>query len=107
MLIGKAPDIRYSEITPRSLYLRRREFLRAAAAASAGTAAALSFPGVVGRADAQVVAPGKLAKIPAYGKSQFSTTEKPTSYDDLTTYNNFYEFGSDKSDPAINARRFR
>ncbi len=106
MLIGKAPDIRYSEITPRSLYLRRREFIQAAAAAAIGGAASLA-PGLVDTAGAQIAGPGALPKLPNVKTSPFSTTEKPTSYKDVTSYNNFYEFGSDKADPAVNARRFR
>ena len=106
MLIGKAPDIRYSEITPRSLYLQRREFLRAAAIAAAGTAAALT-PGLVPDAEAQLAGPGKLAKLPNIRKSPLSTTDKPNSYNDITTYNNFYEFGVDKDDPARTSGRFR
>ena len=106
MLIGKAPDIRYSEITPRSLYLRRREFIQAAAAAALGGAASLA-PGLVDTAGAQIAGPGALPKLPNVKTSPFSTTEKPTSYKDVTSYNNFYEFGSDKADPAVNARRFR
>ena len=106
MLIGKAPDFRYSEITPQSLYLRRREFIQAAAAAAIGGAASLA-PGLVDAAGAQVAGPGVLPKLPNVKTSSFSTSEKPTSYKDVTSYNNFYEFGSDKADPAVNARRFR
>jgi sulfoxide reductase catalytic subunit YedY len=106
MLIGKAPDIRYSEITPRSLYLKRREFLQAASAAALGTAAALA-PGFVSPAAADVVAPGKLPKLANVKKSPFSTTEKLTSYNDITTYNNFYEFGTDKEDPSVRAKSLR
>jgi methionine sulfoxide reductase catalytic subunit len=106
MLIGKAPDIRYSEITPRALYLRRREFIQAAAAAAVGTAAALT-PGLVDSAEAQVAGPGKLAKLANVTKSQYSTTEKPTSYNDITSYNNFYEFGTDKDQPSMQARRLK
>jgi sulfoxide reductase catalytic subunit YedY len=106
MLIGKPADIRYSEITPRALYLKRREFIQAAAAAAVGTAAALT-PGLVDPADAQVAGPGKLPKLPNVIKSKYSTTEKPTSYDDITSYNNFYEFGTDKDQPAANAKRLK
>jgi methionine sulfoxide reductase catalytic subunit len=103
MLIGKARDIRYSEITPRSVYLNRREFLQAASAAAVGTAAALSLP-LDTSAEAQVVAPGKLRKLANVKKSAFSTTEKLTPYTDITTYNNFYEFGSDKDEPAVRSK---
>jgi sulfoxide reductase catalytic subunit YedY len=95
MLIRKAHDIRSSEITPKSLYLRRREFIGGAAMAAA---AAL----VPGEAGAQT-----RTKLPNVVKSKFSTSESPNSYEDVTTYNNFYEFGAEKDEPAVNARRFQ
>jgi sulfoxide reductase catalytic subunit YedY len=85
MLIRRPPDITSSEITPKALYLRRREML-------AGLAAAGLF--AVGRTG------GAHAAEPAAVKSPFSTTEPQTRRDDATTYNNFYEFGVDKADPA-------
>jgi methionine sulfoxide reductase catalytic subunit len=106
MLIGKAPDIKSSEITPRAVYLARREFLQAAAAAAIGTTASLAG-GAVDEASAQVTGPGKLTKIPNVRKSRFSTTEKMTPYADVTTYNNFYELGTGKGDPSVNSRRLR
>ena len=99
MLIRKAPDIRSSEITPKSLYLRRREFIEAASGAAVAAAVALA----PGRAHAQ----GRGAKLPNVQKSKFSTSEAPNDYQDITTYNNFYEFGADKDEPAANARRFQ
>ncbi len=102
MLIKKAPDIRSSEITPKALYLRRREFIQGAALAAAGALAAGPFSG---QAAAQAAGPGKLAKLANVKTSRFSsTTEKLNDYDDITTYNNFYEFGTEKDDPARNAR---
>jgi sulfoxide reductase catalytic subunit YedY len=95
MVIKKAPDVRYSEVTPEPLYQGRREFLRAAAAAAVGTAAALQTD------DAH--AQGSLPAIPNVKKSPLSTDEKTSAYKDFTTYNNFYEFGTDKTDPAGNA----
>src|SRR5262249_32283674 len=47
------------------------------------------------------------AKLPNVGKSQFSTDEKPNSWDQITTYNNYYEFGVDKDEPCQNARKFK
>jgi len=88
MLIRPPRDIPSSEITPRSVYLRRRDFIGGAAAL--GVAAALPF----GRT--------AHAAMPA-AKSPFSTDETPTPLKDVTTYNNFYEFGTDKGDPAKNA----
>src|SRR6059058_1754489 len=91
-------DLPSSEITPKGLYLRRREFL-ALGAAGAG---ALLLPKSA-RAQA-AKGPGKLAAIPNVKSSPLSTSgEKLTPYQDVTTYNNFYEFGTDKGDPAKNA----
>jgi methionine sulfoxide reductase catalytic subunit len=101
MLIKKAPDLRYSDITPRALYLRRREFIQGTAIAAAG---ALIGACSSDRVDAQAAGPGKLPKLANVKKSRFSTTEKLNDYDDVTTYNNFYEFGTDKDEPARNAR---
>src|SRR5690606_22332659 len=91
-----------SEITPRAAYLQRRQWLLAAAAAGAAWA--------VRDAHAQgAQRPGKLA--PLTGRASAvpgaSTVEKPASYEDATTYNNFYEFGTDKSDPARYAKTLR
>jgi sulfoxide reductase catalytic subunit YedY len=108
MLIKKAPDIRESEVTPKQLYVKRREFLKAAGVG----AAAVSAAGVAGAA---VFAPGDAAaqnpnaqKLENVKKSSLSTTdEKVNSYRDITTYNNFYEFGLDKADPARNAHSLK
>jgi sulfoxide reductase catalytic subunit YedY len=100
MLIQKAPDLRYSDVTPKGLYVRRREFLHASAVAAVGAAAALA-PGAASRLRAQ----GRGAKLPNVKKSQFSTDEKLNSFEDITSYNNYYEFGTDKDDPQRNAHR--
>lgn len=73
-------DPKPSEVTPRDLWLGRRAFIAAAGAAAVG--------------------------LPASAASRFSTDEPPTSYEDVTTYNNFYEFGLDKSDPSRRSDRF-
>jgi sulfoxide reductase catalytic subunit YedY len=100
MLIRRSPDLRWSDVTPKADYLRRREFMRAAAVPLIAGGAAL-LPSA--RVDAQ----GRGAKL-AFGKSPLSTTgEELTPYDDITTYNNFYEFGVDKDSPAANAGRLR
>jgi sulfoxide reductase catalytic subunit YedY len=91
-----------SEITPRAAYEQRREFLRLLAAGGAGAMLA----GWAGReALAQVVRPGKLAALPGAASAVAGavTVEKLTPYTDVTTYNNFYEFGTDKADPARRA----
>jgi sulfoxide reductase catalytic subunit YedY len=106
MLIKKSEDIRSSEITPKSHYLNRRKFL--AGTALAGVEAVtgigvkeLSSPSTVVRAETQA------AKIDGIQKSQFSTTEKITPFQDVTHYNNYYEFSTDKEGPAELAKNFR
>ena len=95
MLIKKAAEIRSSEITPKSLYLNRRKFL--AGAAMAGAAA------VTGIRLAETVVPSVTVlagnKIDGVKKSPFSTTETVTPYKDVTHYNNYYEFSTDKEGP--------
>jgi sulfoxide reductase catalytic subunit YedY len=88
MLIRRPVDIPASEITPPSVWLRRRELVRVAAAAS--------LVGGMGAASAQSPNAPKLAARP----SPLSTMEKPTPYRLVTEYCNFYEFGTDKEDPA-------
>jgi methionine sulfoxide reductase catalytic subunit len=103
MLIKKASDVLPSEITPRGVHMNRRKFL--AGAGMAGTAM------IAGRALLETISPGvkALAATPLSGvtKSPFSTSEPQTSYNDVTHYNNFYEFGTDKTDPASKARNFK
>jgi sulfoxide reductase catalytic subunit YedY len=103
MLIRKPADLKYSEVTPKSVYLNRRKFL-----ASMGLAGAAA---VAGERLMQFASPSSAvhagAKFSNLIKSPFSTTEKENSFQDLTHYNNFYEFGTDKSDPAKNAQNFR
>jgi len=88
-----------SEITPRAVYEQRRQLLQAAAAAAVGTGLA-AWAGR--QALAQTPGPGKLARLPGARSivPGAATMEKLTSYQDATSYNNFYEFGTDKSDPA-------
>jgi methionine sulfoxide reductase catalytic subunit len=104
MLIKRPVDIAPSEITPQAVWLRRRELLKAAAS-GIGLAAA---GGLACRALAEAGSePGGRAKrgtpIPGVRPSPYSTDEPKTAYDDVTTYNNFYELGTGKDDPARNA----
>jgi sulfoxide reductase catalytic subunit YedY len=101
MLIAKPQDVRSSEITPKSLYLRRREFIQAASGVAVAAAAGLA-PGAVRDAVAQ-----NGPKLPNIRKSPLSTDEKPNAYEDVTTYNNFYEFGTAKDEPHRSARGFK
>jgi len=91
MLIRRPDDIAPSDITPRSLFDRRREFLRL----SSGAALASLLP-----AAAQArLGPGQ--------PSVLSTTETPTPLKHVAGYNNYYEFGTDKEDPARTAHALR
>ena len=94
MLMKQAPDIRSSEITPERLYRNRRQFIQTASGAVAGAMAAGT---VLGRYQGGVQAQ---EPIPDVQPSLFSTDEAQNSFEDITTYNNFYEFGLDKGDPA-------
>src|SRR4029453_5988379 len=103
MLIKKAPDIRSSEITPKSVYLRRREFIQA----SAGTLLAAGF-GPVARGGAGRGGGGGVAKLPNVKKSPLSPPEAPSLYDHITSYNNFYEFAPGAGDgPKNNSKNFK
>ena len=103
MLIKKAEDIRSSEITSKSVYLNRRKFLAGAAVAGAAAVTGLSLRNVI--APSATVLAG--IKIEGIQKSPFSTTEKVTPYQDVTHYNNYYEFSTDKTGPADLAKDFR
>jgi sulfoxide reductase catalytic subunit YedY len=98
MLISKRNHIPSSEITPKSAYLNRRAFIAAAGAAGVGALATASLARFAG--PRSVLADTKLATVPSPLSNKSLT---PTSYNDITHYNNFYEFGTDKSDPARNA----
>jgi methionine sulfoxide reductase catalytic subunit len=102
MLIKKPADLRESDVTPRELYLRRREFILSAGGTLAGAAAAVALGSSLGASPEAAQNP-KAQKFPDIRKSPLSTDEKLNSYRDVTTYNNFYEFGLDKADPARNA----
>ena len=102
MLIKKPSDIPSSEITPQSLYLNRRKFL-----AGTGLAGAAALAGRALYELASPVSARANAKIDGIQKSQFSTTEQITPYNDVTTYNNYYEFSTDKSGPSQLAGKFK
>ena len=93
-----------SEITPQSVYQDRRNWLRLMAGGAAGVAMA----GWASR-EAFAQGGGKLPKLPGARSAVAGAVvmEKPTSYQDATSYNNFYEFGTDKADPARTAGSLR
>jgi len=111
MLIKKPNDIPSSEITSKSNYLNRRRFMTGALATGAALASGLYLR----HRDDQITMPGSVEawsagnaeKLSGIVKSQHSTTEKPNSLKDITNYNNYYEFSTDKYEPAGLAKHFR
>jgi methionine sulfoxide reductase catalytic subunit len=92
MLIRRATPIPSSEITDERLYVRRREFLQSCGLAAVGLAA--------GGIDLDAQPNTRPPKLAGVKPGAFGTTEDKTPYETVTTYNNFYEFGTDKSSPA-------
>src|SRR5690606_24671832 len=88
MLIKRPSDIPFSEVTPEELYLNRRQFIKQAAGVAVG-------------------AGGVSLGAACDAKAEQASQDKLTSYEDITTYNNFYEFGTGKEDPSRNAGRLR
>ncbi|HEY8355706.1 MAG TPA: protein-methionine-sulfoxide reductase catalytic subunit MsrP [Methylophilaceae bacterium] len=100
MRIARKPDIPSSEITPREVFENRRHFLKAAGfSVVAGT-----FSGLL---SADALAASERRRISDLSKTDYGRDEKLTSYKDITTYNNFYEFGTDKGDPVVHAKLFK
>jgi sulfoxide reductase catalytic subunit YedY len=97
MLTRRPSDIAPSEITPREVYLRRREFIAGAAALGLGVGLSAALPASRARA-----APLQAAKSPLS-----TTDDQVTPLKDIASYNNFYEFGTDKGDPAKNAHTLK
>ncbi len=102
MLIKRDAGIPSSEITPKRLYLNRRQFLAGTTAASVAVAAAglseSAFPSLIAQAD---------EKLSGVQKSSLSTNEKITPLKDVSNYNNYYEFSTDKYEPSGLARNFK
>lgn len=129
MIIQTKPDIIPSEITPKEVFENRREFIQKAGfgllagsatllsgSLSAATLSSGTTEGagrLIGRANAPPAISlkpsiyGPHQKIAGYKKTPYGEGEKLTEYDDVTTYNNYYEFGTDKSEPAIYAKLFK
>ena len=99
MLTRRATDIRASEITDQGVYLRRREFIRASSLAAVGLA--------VGGVDLVAQPAQRPPRLDNVVKGPFGTQEALTPYESVTTYNNFYEFGTDKYSPAQTAKSLR
>ena len=106
MLIKKPADIRSSEITDKKLYLRRREFLQAAAGVAVAAAGAASVSETLFAAG-QAAPHGRKLDSKASPLSLASEQEKTNSWEQITSYNNYYEFGTDKDSPSITAGRLK
>jgi sulfoxide reductase catalytic subunit YedY len=108
MLTKRAPDLTYKDVTPKGLYMGRRNFLLGLLITGGAVAAwkkfsrAMSIPSA-GPGPATSSVPVKLNGVI---KGPYSTDEKQTPENDVTHYNNFYEFGTDKGDPAENSKKF-
>ncbi|HBX60137.1 MAG TPA: protein-methionine-sulfoxide reductase catalytic subunit MsrP [Methylophaga sp.] len=89
-------DIPESEVTDYQVYLNRRQFINGAAGLAAASAMPLSFAAKAPTGEA----------FTDLQQSDFSTEEKTTTYESITTYNNFYEFGTDKESPSALAADF-
>ncbi len=102
----KLPNIPASEITPEAVYVNRRQFMQGVVNASVVTAASLMLP-----SSALLLSTPASAEVDAFPdlkKSELSTTsEAPNSFKDITSYNNFYELGTSKSDPARYAEELK
>lgn len=92
-------DILASEITPQNIFEKRRQLIKLAAMGAFGLSQAEVFSRSAFAQSGQ--------KLPAKVNPQFFVADKLTSYKDVTTYNNFYEFGTDKADPARNAHTLK
>ena len=101
MLIKRAADVLSSEITSQTIYMNRRKFMAGAALAAGAVVAGDRLWSVA--APEPVHAATKLTTV----KGPFATDEKQTPYKDITNYNNFYEFGTDKYSPADAAKSLR
>lgn len=99
MSLRDALTVPSREITDEAVYRDRRRLLQAFALAPVA--------GLVGCADAEPPAPPKTVVTPEQARSGFRTNEELTRYEDVTSYNNFYEFGTDKTDPSKAAKTLR
>jgi sulfoxide reductase catalytic subunit YedY len=98
MLIRKPDDIKSSEITDKQIYLSRRDFISASTRSLGVLAAGMAAPGLI--LSSHEAEASAAIKLNGLRKSALSTSEGLTPYKDVTSYNNFYEFGTDKYSPA-------
>jgi sulfoxide reductase catalytic subunit YedY len=102
MLIKKAPELTYADVTPKGIYMGRRNFLFGVAATYGAVVAYKRLP----RLFSGPATGSTPVKLTGFSKWPASTTEKETPLQDVTHYNNYYEFGTSKTDPAENAKNF-
>jgi len=102
MLIQRPNTIKSSEITDETVYHRRRRFITTTAKTVMAAAVAGTAPGLLGLQNAQAAL--SMARI---AKSKYAVDEEQTSFKDVTRYNNFYEFSTDKEGPAVLAKNFK
>ena len=102
MLIKKQPDLTYADVTPKTLYMGRRNFLLGLVATGAAVEAWKKLPRLVSAAGTGSVP----VKLNGVVKWPGSTSDTQTPIEKVTTFNNFYEFGTDKGDPSQNAKNF-
>src|SRR5271170_3834389 len=103
MLLKRSSDLKYSDVTPRDIYMNRRKFLY-----GMGLAGGI---GLAGKGLWELLSPSSevfaTTKLEGVVKGQFQATDKVTPINVVTTYNNYYEFGTDKGDPSKNAGKFQ
>ncbi len=120
MIIQTKSDIISSEITPKAVFDNRRDFIKKAGLGLiASTAVLLNNPikaaalapnttdGSGRSSTPAIIKLNPHQKIAVYAKTTYGAGEKLTSYEDVTTYNNYYEFGTNKNEPAINSKLFK
>src|SRR4030095_14050922 len=106
MLIKKPDEIKSSEITDKALYINRRMFIRGAALAGGAVATGFVYRYFTGHS-VETQAGEKIADVQSPVQAYTPPiNEKPNSYEDITHYNNFYEFSTDKLEVASAAKRF-
>lgn len=101
MLIKKTERIKSSEITPKAIYQQRRQFLKTSVNAGLGLAAS----GMLSAYSADIFAGYGLTPLKHIKNKKYGFDDELTKYKDITTYNNFYEFGTNKSSPAATAHK--
>lgn len=114
MMILPKIDIQASEITSKEVFENRRHFIQQAGVGLIAASALMSHPFVAGATTSSTAntkanfnAKSGRQKISAFKKTSYGDGEKLTPYQDITTYNNFYEFGTSKDEPAIHAKLFK